>query len=424
MQRGFGLGEKMKDRRSNSVRKVLAALAAVSILMSVAVAATTKVIYGFAGDEDGEYTDTDLVVDSQGNIYGTSVLGGDFGTGTVFQLKPSGSGFTHTVLYSFTGGADGGQPYKGVTLDAEGNLYGTAVVGGSGGICAEDGCGVIYKLTRSGGSWSQSVIYNFTGGKDGYGPGSGVTLDGHGNLYGMTPTGGAFGAGVIYQLKHGSGGTWTLRVIHPFTGGADGASGSAGRLLLDHSGNLYGVATVGGSNGAGTAFEVSPAAGGKWNFKTLYAFKGQPDAGFPYGGLSFDKAGNLYGTSYYDGANDLGGVYKLSPGTGGNWTESVIYSFKGGKDGSSSISNVVFDKAGNLYGTTSEGGAGCSCGVIFKLAPGSNGKWTESVPYRFQGSPDAGFAYNGMVVDSAGNFYGATVHGGATNDGTIYKFTP
>src|SRR6266851_8502006 len=141
-----------------SMRGFLTISAAVAILATVAWAAgAPQVIYSFAGDNDGEYTDTDLVIDSAGNLYGTSVQGGDFGGGTVFQLSPSGNGWIHTVLYSFTGGADGGEPYKGVTLDTQGNLYGTAVTGGTGS--CEGGCGVVYKLTNSGGSWSQSVIH-------------------------------------------------------------------------------------------------------------------------------------------------------------------------------------------------------------------------------------------------------------------------
>jgi uncharacterized repeat protein (TIGR03803 family) len=396
--------------------------ALVAMLASGARAATGKVIYSFAGDNDGEYTDTDLVIDSAGNLYGTSVRGGQFGGGTVFRLAPSGNRWIHTVLYSFTGGADGGEPYKGVTLDAQGNLYGTAVTGGMGS--CEGGCGVAYKLTNSGGSWSQHVIHYFSGGNDGSGPGAGLTIDSHGNLYGVAPTGGANGLGVIYGLHPDARGNWTFKVIHTFTGGTDGATGSAGRFLL-HAGHLYGVATAGGANGKGVAFELTPSqAGGEWNLKTIYAFKGQPDAGFPYGGLLLDASGNLYGTTYYDGANNLGSVYQLSPAAAGEWTEKVLYSFNGGGDGQNSISNLVSDAAGNLYGTTSEGGAGCSCGTIFKLAPGANGTWTESVVHRFNGPPDGAFVYNGMVADSAGNFYGATVHGGTDDEGAIYKFTP
>jgi len=386
----------------------------------IASASSTKVIYSFAGGSDGEYLDTDLVMDSAGNIYGSTVQGGDFGSGTVFQLSPSATGWSHTVLYSFRGGKDGGEPYKGVTLDAQGNVYGTAVTGG-GGSC-EGGCGVAFKLTNSSGSWTQSVIHTFTGGADGSGPGSGLTFDSRGNLYGMTPTGGAYGVGVAYQLRPQTDGSWRLSVIHTFTGGADGSSASAGRLILDRAGNLYGVTTVGGANGKGVAFEINHASTG-WTLLPLYAFQDQPDGALPYGGLIFDGGGNLYGTTYYAGAHDVGTVYRLTHFNGA-WKESILYNFKGGVDGSSPISTLVSDSAGNLYGTTSDGGTGCACGVIFQLARGVDGRWTESVPYRFPGAPGAGFSYNGMVADGAGNFYGATTHGGPANDGTIYQFTP
>jgi uncharacterized repeat protein (TIGR03803 family) len=406
------------------VSKALTLFAVAAMLVAAASSTSmVKVLYSFSGGNDGGYPDSDLVADSAGNFYGTSVEGGAFDSGTVFKLAPSGNSWIETVLYSFTSGADGGQPYGGVTLDAQGNLYGTTVVGGNftGSNCVESGCGVVFKLTKSGGNYSPSVIYSFAGGNDGYGPGAGVTFDKNGSLYGMTPTGGANGLGTIFQLQPGKNGTWTERVIHTFTGGDDGASGAAGRMILDSAGNLYGVATTGGRNGQGVVFELSPSQAA--NFKTLYAFKGQPDAGFPYAALTFDASGNLYGATYYDGANGLGAVYKLTHANGA-WTESVLYSFKGGTDGQYSLGNLVFDAGGHLYGTTSEGGAGCSCGVIFKLTPSGNQKWTESVAYRFKGIPDAGFVYNGLLVDPAGNFYGTSVHGGTSDEGSIFKFTP
>src|SRR5437667_9437359 len=162
-------------------------LICVGLGLTSTVCGGTNVIYSLADEEDGKYADTDLAIDKAGNLYGTTVLGGDFGGGTVFQLSPSGNGWVHTVLYSFTGGPDGGEPYKGVTLDAEGNLYGTAVTGGSGS--CEGGCGVAYKLTHG----TQTVIHAFTGGNDGSGPGGRPTIDGHGDLYGMAPTAGRHG---------------------------------------------------------------------------------------------------------------------------------------------------------------------------------------------------------------------------------------
>jgi uncharacterized repeat protein (TIGR03803 family) len=394
-----------------------AATVVFTLSLATVAAATTHVIFSF-GEGEGEYADTDLETDSAGNIYGTTVLGGDFGSGTVFQLSSTTNGWVHTVLYSFTGGADGGEPYKGVTLDREGNLYGTAVTGGSGS--CEGGCGVVYKLTNSGGIWSQRVIHAFAGGNDGSGPGARVTVDRSGNVYGMAPTGGAHGLGTIYKIFQGPSGGWSLKVIHAFTGGADGATGSAGRMIL-RNGHLYGAATTGGTFGSGVVFELTPREG-QWDFKTIYSFKGQVDGSFPYGALLFDASGNIFGTTYYGGANNIGSVYELSRRPIGEWEEKVLYSFRDGTNGNSPISNLVFDSAGNLYGTTSEGGLGS--GIIFKLSPVSGGQWTESVVHRFRGPPDGAFAYNGMVVDRFGNFYGATVHGGDNDDGSIYKFTP
>jgi uncharacterized repeat protein (TIGR03803 family) len=398
--------------------RTAAATAIFVLSLATVSAATTDVIFSFAED-DGEYADTDLETDNAGNIYGTTVLGGNFGSGTVFQLSLTPNGWVHTVLYSFTGGADGGEPYKGVSLDRAGNLYGTAVTGGSGS--CEGGCGVVYRLTKSGGTWTQTVIHAFTGGDDGSGPGARVTVDRSGNIYGMAPTGGANGLGTIYKIHQRPRGDPTFSVIHTFTGGADGSTGSAGRMILRH-GRLFGAATTGGTYGSGIIFELTPTDVGEWDLRPVYSFRGQPDGSFPYGAILFDGSGNVYGTTYYGGTNGIGAVYKLSTRPTGEWGEEIIYSFQDGTDGNSPISNLVFDAAGNLYGTTSEGGAGS--GVIFKLSPVGGGQWIESVVHSFQGPPDGSFAYNGMVVDRFGNFYGATVHGGMNDDGSVYKFTP
>jgi uncharacterized repeat protein (TIGR03803 family) len=389
----------------------------IALSLVTATATTTDVIFSFE-EQEGEYADTDLETDVAGNIYGTTVLGGEFGSGTVFQLSPTPNGWEPAVLYSFTGGADGGEPYKGVTIDQRGNLYGTAVTGGSGS--CEGGCGVVYKLTKSEGTWHQTVIHAFTGGDDGSGPGARVTVDRSGNVYGMTPTGGTNGVGTIYKI-HPHRASWDFQVIHTFTGGADGATGSAGRMLLSR-GRLYGAATVGGLYGSGVVFELTPTAVGEWDFRVLYSFHGQPDGSFPYGALLRALSGKIYGTTYYGGENGVGSVYELSPRVVGEWDGRVIYSFKTENDGNSPISNLVHDAAGNLYGTTSEGGLGS--GTIFKLSPIGGGQWTESVVHPFEGPPDGAFSYNGLVPDRFGSFYGATVHGGTNDDGCVYKFTP
>jgi len=398
----------------------VAATAVFAFSCATTIAQTTNVIFSFEEDE-GEYADTDLETDSAGNIYGTTVLGGEAGGGTVFKLSPTVNGWKHEIVYSFTGGADGGEPYKGVTLDHAGNLYGTAVTGGSGS--CEGGCGVAYKITNIGGTWTQSVIHAFSGGDDGSGPGARLTVDRKGNVYGMAPTGGAYGFGTIYKIRPLRDGTWNFQVIHAFTGGGDGGTGSAGRMIV-RKGHLFGAATTGGTYGSGVIFELAPRGMGDWHFETIYSFRGQPDGSFPYGALLFDPSGNIYGTTYYGGENGVGSVYKLSPRHHGEWAENVLYSFQEGSDGSYPISNLVFGGPGNvnLYGTTSEGGSGS--GTIFKLTPSGNGHWNETVVHTFNGPPDGAFAYNGMVIDRSGNFYGATVHGGDDDDGSIYQFTP
>ena len=408
-------------------RKIVAIASCLVLAAALSVAraqGTLEVIHSF-GDGDGEYPSTELVMDGLGNLYGTTVTGGSYGAGSVFQLTPDGSGgYAETLLYSFTGGKDGGQPYGGVTLDTQGNLYGSAVIGGRGGICAEDGCGVVYRVSHDKGVWTQKVLHDFTGTNDGSGPGAGVTFDAAGNLYGMTPTGGAYGLGTIYQLVPGANDKWGLRVIHTFTGGIDGGTGSAGRLLLDESGSLFGVATIGGEFGQGIAFQLTPGSNGKFKMTTLYSFRGEPDAGFPYGGLVKDDAGNLYGTSYYSGAHGDGAVYQLIPHGNGRYKEKVIHSFTGGDGGAYPISTLA-RIGGAFYGTTSEeGSGGCGCGTIFKIEQDVNAKWQYTVVYSFTGTPDAAFSYSGMLADGAGNLFGTTVHGGEDNDGAVFRFTP
>lgn len=391
-----------------------------------------ELLHSFTGSPDAEYPSTDLVIDGAGNLYGMTVLGGTYGSGAVFRLSPTKTGWDETVLYSFTSGLDGGQPYGGVTLDASGNLYGSAVVGGTYGNCPEDGCGVVWRLTPApGGTWTHSVLHDFDL-DDGSGPGGPVVFDAFGNLYGMTPTGGPYGLGVVYQLAPTVSGPWNYTMIHAFTGGEDGATGSAGRLLVDGQQNLYGVATVGGANGVGNVFRLSPGPGNAWKFATLYSFQGEPDGVFPYGGLVRDAAGRFYGTTYYGGEHGDGVVYRVSQRATG-WREEVLYSFRGEEDGAYPIGHLLLGPNGSLYGTTSEDGApGCSCGTLFQLSPPTTAlspqgthSWTLHVLHAFEGAPDDGsYAYNGLVADSAGNLYGATVHGGEDDDGSVYRFTP
>jgi len=386
--------------------------------------ASTKVLYSFTAGSDGADPAGTLVFDSAGNAYGTGVVGGDFGYGVVFQLTPHANGkWTQSVLWSFSAGADGKNPYGGVILDAAGNLYGTTVAGGLGGECTGDGCGVVYRLSQSKGGWNLTTLYNFTGLNDGFGPGGAVIMDKDGNLYGTTPDGGKFGEGVIYELSPTNKGEWSLKVLHAFSGGKDGGVGSLGPLTFDSAGNIFGVTEVGGIHGAGTAFRLTSSAG-KWRFSTIYAFKGMPSAAYPYGGLTPDKSGNLYGTTYYGGKNGVGSVFQLSQGASGRWNAKILRSFGSGKELNSTTTTLVFDGSGDLWGTTAAGGdPGCDCGGVFELTPGGN-KWSETVVHRFKSVPDGAYSYYGLALDSAGNLYGTTVQGGIYNQGAIFRVKP
>jgi uncharacterized repeat protein (TIGR03803 family) len=382
-----------------------------------------KMLYSFQGeneinddDDDGSNGATGLILDMTGNAYGTTVTGGVDDCGTVFELKHLGRGqWQEVVLYSFTCFNDGKNPHGGVTFDKAGNLVGTTVAGGNGGICSGDGCGVVFELSPSG----EKVLYNFTGGNDGFGPGSPLTVDGAGNIFGETPDGGQSSSGTVFELTQHNG-NWQQQTIHAFDGLAGGSIGSLGPLYLDPAGRLYGVTELGGRHNAGIVFRLAQH-GGMWNFTSLWTFKGYPDAGFPYGGLIPDAAGNLYGTTYYGGTNGLGTVYELSPGRNG-WTEQVLYDFKGGTDGSLPTTTLVFDARHNLMGTTSTGGRpSCDCGTIFKLKPNP---WTESIVHYFGVLPDGSYPYYNLAPGPGGALYGATTYGGVDGFGAIFELAP
>ncbi len=346
-------------------------------------------LYVFNITSNGVVPYSTLVVGRDGKLYGTTGFGGvsgpcvaygHTGCGTVFTLQNPGNlchtsycPWIETPLYKFSGGSDGSNPYGGaLVFDAAGNLYGTTYGGGSGS--CSSGCGLVYKLTRAGSGWTQSVIYTFAGGADGASPWAGVTFDQAGNLYGTTSSGGAFGDGTVYELSP-SGGGWTKRILHSFQlSQTDGSAPFAG-LIFDPSGNLYGATQYGGSGAGGTVYELSPSGGG-WTFTTLYSFDGSGGgrAKGPVANLTMDNAGNLYGSTAGDGAYRFGSAFKLTHGSGG-WTYTTLHDFTGGLDGGSLRSNLVLDSAGNLYSTASAGGTGnpqsCvgSCGVIWQIAP-------------------------------------------------------
>ncbi|HEY3638991.1 MAG TPA: choice-of-anchor tandem repeat GloVer-containing protein [Rhizomicrobium sp.] len=258
-----------------------------------------------------------------------------------------------------------------------------------------------------------SVIHNFTGNSDGGEPVNGLLMSSNGALFGTASSGGSSNMGVVFKVSAKGDET----ILHTFTGGADGAMPNGG-VIEDASNALYGTTTGGGASGQGTIFRV------KGNKEAvLYSFAGGTDGADPQAGLAMDAAGNLYGTTSSGGSSGNGTVFELvAPKTkNGAWTETVLYSFGTGTDGATPIGGVTLDAAGNLYGTTSVGGAS-GYGAIFQLKPGAT--WTENILHSFQGTTDGSYPYAGLVSDAAGNLYGAATDGGTNGGGSIFELTP
>jgi uncharacterized repeat protein (TIGR03803 family) len=332
------------------------------------------------------------------------------------------AGPTEKVLYRFKGGSDGAEPYSSLVFDAAGNLYGTTQFGGGG--CRYE-CGTVFQLTLdSEGRWNETVLHRFTG-PDGKYPHGGLVLDKSGNLYGTTSNGGRYDGGIVFKLTPHADGTWKESILHHFGYGKDGAYPFAG-LIWDAAGNLYGTAQGGGGHvcksSCGTVFKLTPAAGGHWQETTLYAFKGGKDGSWVQGGVVFDTAGNLYGvTTFYPGT-----VFRLTPTSNGYWKKTLLHAFEGGQDGVDPVGTLVIDAAGDLYGATNADGACQFCGSVFRLTPTTHGPWNKSTLHEFKNGKDGRQPYDGVVFDAAGNLYGATHDSGdpTCDCGTVFKLAP
>jgi uncharacterized repeat protein (TIGR03803 family) len=323
----------------------------------------------------------------------------------------------------------GATPYGSLVSDANGNLYGVTASGGDGCRSGGNGCGTIYELSpTSGGGWNVTTLYIFKGGTDGFGPSSALIFDANGNLYGTTTSGGVNGAGTAFELSPIPEGGWTESVIYSF--GASSVDGNTpfASVTFDHSGNLYGTTVYGGSDNFGTVFELSPSSGG-WIESVLYSFEGDrafpEDGAYPYCSLIFDSLGNLYGTTFKGGVYSGGEVFELMPSVSG-WQEQVLYSFRVSTlDGTGPQAGVIFDPAGNLYGTTYSGGGPEQGGTVFELSPINGGEWQESIIHTFLPSKnDGGQPVAAPIMDASGNLYGTTGGGGSPiGDGTVYSLT-
>jgi uncharacterized repeat protein (TIGR03803 family) len=395
---------------------VACAIFLVTFAANPAFAQTETVLHSFSG-KDGQFPYSNLIFDSSGNMYGTTSAGGATGNGTVFELSPNGSGgWTETVLYSFTGSAF--YPDGGLVFDSKGNLYGTTYYGGA------YKHGTVYQLKPNNGRWEERTLHSFdNNGKDGTGPTCGLTFDSAGNLYGTTPTGGTANGGTVFQLVEESSGAWEERILYNFPNSGNAAVNSW-PVTFDAAGNLYGAVQAESPDNYGFIYELTPQSSGAWVYKTLLTFDYSNGAS-PQTNLLIDSSGNVYGTAAEGGAASDGIAFKLSQATKGQWSETILTNFNALASPyiGYPLGNIAFDSAGNIYGSTFEGGSD-SDGTVFELSPVGNGTWEQILLHSFAGGSDGSEPWGGVVVDSSGNVYGTTISGGVAGYGTVWEVTP
>jgi uncharacterized repeat protein (TIGR03803 family) len=392
------------------------AVAFLLLLSITAEAQTLTVLHTFTGGADGYEPFAGVTLDQQGRIYGTAYQGGIHEAGVVFRLVRGGEGWTLSPIYSFgSQNHDGSTPYSRVVFGPGGLLYGTTLYGG-----AED-YGTVFSLQPPATAcrsvlcpWIETILYSFTDGADGAFPEFGdLTFDQAGNIYGTTEAGGSSNGGVVFKLAR-SGSGWTQSVIWNFTGGNDG-SGPISGVLFDNVGNLYGTTGGGGSRGSGTVYELSPTQSG-WSETTLYSFTGDMGAGS--GGLTMDAHGNLFGiTGGLDGG--FSAAYELTP-QNGSWSFNGLQNF--GNEYVGAVAAPTFDAHGILYGPLPTTDGAFNAGEIFSLTPSGN-QWVYSSYYDFNGSA-SGLPLGAVTFDASGNMYGTGLDGGSDYDGTVWEITP
>ena len=348
---------------------MMAAAIAIAALLIVAAtpaqAQTFTVLHNFTNGADGSGPFGGVTLDRAGNLYGTTTSGGNGDGGTVYKLSHIGSGRTLNTLYAFNHPNDPILVMSGVVFGPDGLLYGTGYEGGA------NHDGAVFNLRPPAtvcGSvscpWTLTLVHSFSGSDGSYPDYGNLIFDSAGNIYGTTSAGGAYGYGTVFELTR-SGSSWTETVLYSFTGGDDGACPESG-VAFDSAGNLYG--TTNGCDQDGTVYELSPSGSG-WSETTLYNFTGNGDAGIsPIGGVAVDSSRNLYGTTSDGGSGGDGTAWVLSP-SGGNWTLTVVQSFSNGYEGP--FATPTLDAAGNVYGTSSFSGEGD--GLVFKLTPSGSG---------------------------------------------------
>jgi len=410
----------MTSKYSRLPFRVAVVLIATLFLAGVAAATTEQFLHNFPERAEGGARNTLLY--ASGNLYGTISTGGHItqdcsdGCGMVFELAPSGSGgWNYRTLYRFRGKGDGAFPVGRLIMDAGGNLYGATERGGAAGGSCHHFCGIVFKLTPSStGEWTKSLIFAFSL-DNGSMPESGVTMDASGNLFGTTLGGGANLLGEVYELKPNSDGTWTQEVIYSFTGLADGHSPRA-EVTLDAAGNVYGTTSAGGLTQVGGAvFQLTPNSGG-WTETTLYSFVDATGCGAT-APLLLDSAGDLLGTATGCGPGKNGVDFELIRNSDNTWTEKTLHAFGGVGDGGTPESGLTPDGRGNYYGTTlgtvymlkpTSSGSWTEA-VIFSFPSGNSG--------------DCGEVFAGITIGKAGTLYGVCSFGGPLGGGSVFQLS-
>jgi uncharacterized repeat protein (TIGR03803 family) len=368
------------------------------------------VLHDFGNGHDGAGLSGGVARAANGKLYGTTSGGGLYQYGTVWELTPHTSGkWAEKVLHNFRNhDSNGDEPSGTLTFDPAGNLYGSTT---------QDGgpytYGTVFEMQPGSKGWTLKVIHRFGKNDPANGPFGGVIMDQSGNLYGV--------GGWAFELSPASGG-WEETLIHEFNCQNGDGCGVLDPPILDSAGNLYGSTDAGGNSkncggGCGTVYKLHPLPDGSWKETILHSFGAPNDGSYPDSPVVMDAAGNLYGAT---GGYNAGTIYELSPQSDGHWKETILHRFHAGSGGNYPGS-IVMDAKGNLYGGTGYGGGQCYCGVIYELSPQANGTWKYTVLHTFSGYDGTGGGP--MTLDGKGNLYG-TGGGGAYNLGVVFEFTP